>query len=116
MLASPDIGQGSLLIVPSIGPHQFKAGSLAVQLARSEAALKVLEGTPDAKGRKIEVTKLPLPPPLYYEEHEAIHEDTGAVDREAGGRLAASYTNFYICNGAVICPAFGGAAAETDKG
>jgi len=29
------------------------------------------------------------------------------VNRHAGERLAASYVNFYIANGAIIMPAFG---------
>ena len=37
----------------------------------------------------------------------------GALKREAGERLAASYANFLICNGAVIAPAFGEAAADS---
>jgi agmatine deiminase len=33
------------------------------------------------------------------------------MSRAAGARLAASYVNFYIANGAIIAPAFG---VETD--
>ena len=33
---------------------------------------------------------------------------------QAGERLAASYVNFYLPNGGVIVPQFGGEAAEAD--
>lgn len=87
-----------------------------LQLQRSEAALQVLESTPDARGRKLEVIKLPLPPPLHYEQHEELSNAKGEVCRPAGVRLAASYVNFYLCNGGLICPAFGGIAREADAG
>ena len=38
----------------------------------------------------------------------------GSMPRQAGGRLAASYVNFYLPNGGVIVPQFGGEAAEAD--
>ena len=38
----------------------------------------------------------------------------GAKPRQAGDRLAASYINFYMPNGGIIMPAFGGEAAEAD--
>ena len=41
-------------------------------------------------GRKPEVVELPMPSPLYFD----------------GGRLPASYANFYISNAAVIVPTF----------
>jgi agmatine/peptidylarginine deiminase len=34
-------------------------------------------------------------------------DEEGRANRHAGERLAASYVNFYICNGGVIAPAFG---------
>ena len=38
----------------------------------------------------------------------------GAKPRQAGDRLAASYINFYMPNGGIVMPAFGGEAAEAD--
>ena len=38
----------------------------------------------------------------------------GAKPRQAGDRLAASYINFYLPNGGIVMPAFGGEAAEAD--
>jgi agmatine/peptidylarginine deiminase len=39
----------------------------------------------------------------------------GSKARVAGDRLAGSYANFYLCNGGVVVPAFGGEAAEADE-
>ena len=86
-----------------------------VQLERSQLALQVLETTTDAKGRKLETIKLPLPPAMHYQAHEELTDKDGKVTRPAGVRLAASYANFYLCNGGLICPAFGGPAQEADK-
>jgi agmatine deiminase len=44
----------------------------------------------DAKGRKIEVIRLPMPAPIVFD----------------GQRLPASYANFYIGNAAVLVPTF----------
>ena len=46
---------------------------------------------------------------------QATVQLAGSAVRSAGARLAGSYANFYICNGGVVMPAFGGDAAETDK-
>jgi agmatine deiminase len=51
----------------------------------------------------------------YYssEEIKSLHSsgtnenDAQAVDRHEGGRLAASYVNYYLANNAVILPQFG---------
>ncbi|KAL6845774.1 hypothetical protein ACP4OV_024349 [Aristida adscensionis] len=79
------------------------------QYERSVEALSTLSKSVDAKGRQIEVVKIHVPGPLYMTEEEAEGvESTGhAVPREPGTRLAASYVNFYIANGAIIAPAFG---------
>ena len=44
----------------------------------------------DAKGRKLEIIRLPMPQPVMF----------------AGERLPASYANFYIGTGAVLVPTF----------
>jgi agmatine deiminase len=47
------------------------------------------------------------------EEVQTLHSsaesenDAQAVDRQEGGRLAASYVNYYLANDAVILPQFG---------
>lgn len=79
------------------------------QYERSVEALSVLTKATDAKGRKLEIIKLHVPGPLYMtdEETSALEQDGNATLRVAGTRLAASYVNFYIANGAIIAPRFG---------
>lgn len=88
------------------------------QYAISKACLDVLENSTDNKGRKIKVHKLPVPKiPVTVTENDIkgyIFED-GEDTREVGERLAASYVNFYFCNGAVILPQFGGENSESDR-
>lgn len=88
------------------------------QYAISKACLKVLENSTDALGRKIKVHKLPVPKvPVTVTEKDLegyVFED-GEDTREIGERLAASYVNFYFCNGAVILPQFGGENSESDR-
>lgn len=80
------------------------------QYERAVEAVSVLSKTTDAKGRKLEIIKLHVPGPLYMTEKEAaglFQEECEAKPRLAGTRLAASYVNFYIANGAIIAPQFG---------
>lgn len=80
------------------------------QYARSLADFLVLSEARDAKGRPFRITKLPLPSnPVIVtkEEAEKIECAPGEVPRTEGERLAASYVNFYIANGAVVVPQFG---------
>jgi agmatine deiminase len=67
----------------------------------------------DAKGRPLRVERMPMPAPMYYTEEEAAGVDAtqSGMNRLAGERLAASYVNFYMANGAIIAPAFD---TETD--
>ena len=58
------------------------------------ANLALLETLTDARGRKLEVIPLDLPPRVGF----------------AGVQLPASYLNFYLLNGAVIVPTFDHAA------
>ena len=75
----------------------------------SAECLDILEGSPDARGRKLRVHKMYLPEPVCITEEECDGLDNmnGEPTRIPGERLAASYVNFYISNGAVICPQFG---------
>jgi agmatine deiminase len=74
----------------------------------SREALDVLTATTDAKGRKLEVYKVQLPSPVLIsaEECEGVDSVEGTMPREEGDRMAASYVNFYIANGAIIAPLF----------
>lgn len=69
-------------------------------------AFQRLSQATDARGRKLEVIKLPQPGPLHmtHDESRGVDVVEGTQPREAGLRLAASYVNFYLCNGAVIMP------------
>lgn len=88
------------------------------QYAISKACLDILKNSTDALGRKIKVHKLPVPKvPATVTEKDLegyVFED-GEDTREIGERLAASYVNFYFCNGAVILPQFGGENSESDR-
>lgn len=55
-----------------------------------ESARERLQGARDARGRRIELIRLPMPAPLSF----------------AGQRLPASYANFYVCNAYVLVPTF----------
>lgn len=78
------------------------------QFERSKLALEYLQAATDARGRKLKVHKLPLPGPLYSMESECAAVDWSyhCKPRLAGTRLAASYVNFYLCNGGLILPTF----------
>ena len=68
----------------------------------------MLSTSEDAQGRAFCVYKVPLPPHLNITEEEAAAIDCeGAVKRQAGERLPASYINFYHGNGGAVVPAFG---------
>lgn len=80
------------------------------QYEMSNRCLQVLEQERDARGRKIKVRKLLIPKePVCITEEElaGLVFEPGEDEREAGERLAASYVNFYIANGAIILPQFG---------
>lgn len=80
------------------------------QYEMSSKSLTVLNESTDAKGRKFKVHKLYIPStPVCVKEEELLgyEFEEGEDVREAGERLAASYVNFYITNGAILVPAFG---------
>lgn len=84
------------------------------QYERSKACYNTLLKTCDAKGRPITVHKLYLPKPVHVSSEDCMGLDTMDFKptRTAGERLAASYVNFYISNGAVIMPFFDDPADE----
>jgi agmatine deiminase len=65
-----------------------------------------LRAAADARGREIEVVKVPLPGPLVITEEEAagVRKAPGTVPRVAGERMAGSYVNFYAANGRIVYP------------
>lgn len=76
------------------------------QHAVSSDALARLLDQRDARGRRLEVVKLPMPGPLTMSAREArgVVAREGTKPRRAGERLAASYVNFYPANGAIVMP------------
>jgi agmatine deiminase len=65
-----------------------------------------LEAATDAKGRAIEVVRLPSPGPIEITTEEAAGVDAvaGTLPRRAGDRLAASYANFFLGTKAIVFP------------
>jgi agmatine deiminase len=72
----------------------------------SRDAHRRLSTATDARGRTLEIVKLPMPGPLFMTDEEASGIDAveGTAERHGGGRLAASYANYYIANGLVVMP------------
>jgi len=76
------------------------------QHAISRDALERLLAARDARGQRLRVHKLPMPGPLHMTSREAagIQHLRGSHARLAGWRLAGSYVNFYLANGALVMP------------
>jgi agmatine deiminase len=76
----------------------------------SQDAYQRLMAARDARGRRLRVHRLPAPGPLYMTRREAagIASKRGIRRLSAGHRLAGSYVNFYLANGAVILPLIDG--------
>ena len=74
------------------------------------AAYETLSNATDAKGRKLEVTKICMPEkPLFMDQAscDSIDADENAEPRVADEPLIASYMNFLIINHGVIVPQYG---------
>jgi agmatine deiminase len=76
------------------------------QQAISLDALERLQAATDARGRSLEVVRLPSPRPILITAKEAagVEVAKGTQPRQAGDRLAASYANFYLGNSRVVVP------------
>jgi agmatine deiminase len=74
----------------------------------SAEAYDYLVSNSDAKGRRIEIHKIHQPNPILItpEEADGVDAVEGSLPREAGDRMAASYVNFYFCNGGAVVPTF----------
>ena len=70
--------------------------------------LERLRAAKDAQGRSLEIHTLPMPAILEYTEDEVwgIDSAEGTIPRRAGDKTAASYLNFYLCNGGLVMPFF----------
>ena len=76
------------------------------QHAISVDALERLRSARDARGRSLEVVRLPAPGPLTITADEARGVDAaqGTQPRTAGDRMAASYVNYYLADTRVVFP------------
>lgn len=75
---------------------------------RCQAAWAVLQNSTDARGRKLNIIKMPIPGPLYATagECEGVDRVAGTQPRDPSIRLAGSYVNFLIVNRAIIAASF----------
>ncbi|WP_182915765.1 agmatine deiminase family protein [Massilia cavernae] len=78
-------------------PEGRRAGEPGAHRA-SHRQRRALRKATDARGRPLHVVLLPGP---TYVRPQYDNKD-----------FAAGYTNFYVCNGAVLCPEFGDASAD----
>ena len=67
-----------------------------------------LEATTDARGHAFELHKLPMPDIMEVTAEEAwgVDQAEGSIPRQPGDKTAASYLNFYVCNGGMVLPVF----------
>ena len=88
------------------------------QHAISRDAEQRLRAATDARGRAIEVIRLPSPGPITITEEEAAGIDAveGSLPRRAGDRLAASYANFYLATSRIVFPLLDERHDETAAG
>jgi agmatine deiminase len=91
---------------PGVVLLTWAEGESDPQSAISREALERLEAATDARGRSLEVVRLPSPGPLAIEAEEAagVESVAGTRPRRAGDRLAASYANLYIANSRAVMP------------
>lgn len=70
-----------------------------------DAEARLLESR-DARGRKLQIHKLPQPGPLHVTKKEAagVERVSGTLPRRAGDRMPASYVNFFIGSRVVVMP------------
>ncbi|HVU05751.1 MAG TPA: agmatine deiminase family protein [Polyangiaceae bacterium] len=76
-------GPGRVLLAEEKNPRDANHAPL-------EESRERLEGARDAKGRKLEILRIPMPSPVMWGEE----------------RLPASYSNYYVANGLVLVPVF----------
>ncbi|MDR3112098.1 MAG: agmatine deiminase [Elusimicrobiota bacterium] len=74
----------------------------------SKSCYEILSNETDANGQKLEIHKIPLPKPQILTKQESTNTAFCSTfqTKNSGYRLSASYVNYYVCNNAVIMPAF----------
>jgi len=92
---------GVVVIAWTDDPQDWRYEIMRENCARLAAAT-------DARGRKFEIARLPVPGDVFFTEEEAFGIDSveGSIPRRVGDRMPATYVNFYVCNGGVVVPAF----------
>ncbi|KAG0336437.1 hypothetical protein BG000_006588 [Podila horticola] len=97
---------------PAPAPADDKESQVWIQ--QYEQALKVLNNSTDAKGRKLQIIELPEPDPAKVRKLPSgdikLCKNID-LDCENGG--LTSYVNFYIANGGIVMPQFGDKAADS---
>jgi len=78
------------------------------QYALSMASLKALRMATTVDGKKLKVSFMPMPDPIYrtLDQAKSLAKSKQSKHRPKDERLAASYVNFYFANGAIIMPSF----------
>ena len=102
-IAGQDITDGhtdfyARFCAPGVVAAGFENDPASPERAVTQRHLDILRKATDARGRPLQVVVLPGPGQVrpQYENKD----------------FAAGYINFYVCNGAVLCPEFGDAAAD----
>lgn len=75
---------------------------------RCRENMDYLSAQVDAQGRELKIHKLVLPAQktLPHSLAQEIYPAAGSQPRSGGAPLAASYCNFYLCNGGLVVPVF----------
>jgi agmatine deiminase len=91
---------------PGVVMLTWSEDSADPQHAISLDALQRLRNARDARGRELEVVRVPSPGPLTISEDEAtgVQAVDGTMPRRAGDRMAASYVNYYVGNERIVFP------------
>lgn len=95
------IGPGEVAIGWTDNPNH-------IQYAVLHEVYDALKNEVDAKGRLLKIHKIELPEQIQLDEAESSEIDFSpeAFERTAEDTFIATYINCYLCNGAVILPAF----------
>ena len=102
-IAGQDITDGhtdfyARFCAPGVVAAGFESDPSSPERAVTQRHLDILRKATDARGRALQVVVLPGP---------------GSVRPQYENKdFAAGYINFYVCNGAVLCPEFGDAPAD----
>jgi agmatine deiminase len=80
----------------------------SAEFATCQSVYDQLTATKDARGRQLEIIKLPLAdlPPLKAAEAREIAPQDGTYPRRAEDYVWGGYINFYIANGGIVFPCF----------